>query len=392
MKKIFIVVPEALLIRNILRSGVLDSLKKKGRQVVVFILCDAIPDYIRAEFADANVELVAVPDAAVPMGPVHRRFILFTHFLNLNDTTRVYFNYSRHYINRARWARAMYLAFLNICGRLPGLKPLVRWVEQVFFTEKNKTIAGYFEAYRPDLVFSTSITAKLDNVFLKEARRRGVPTISMTKSWDNATKMYFRCVPDHFIVQDEIIRSELARLQQFPPERIYVVGFPQFDWYRRPGVIKPREEHLRGKGLDPDRAVIFFGSQGIWFKQDYQVAEQIYQWIKRDELAKPCQLIVRPHFSNVKNTPLQKLKGLEHVSYDDSYHISDVFVDNWDPTAAENTDFANTLRHSDVVVNILSTIALDAACFDRPTINALYGGVYQNGRDVTHKIAEVVHY
>ena len=204
--------------------------------------------------------------------------------------------------------------------------------------------------------------------------------------------MYFRCVPDHFIVQDEIIRSELARLQQFPPERIYVVGFPQFDWYRRPGVIKPREEHLRGKGLDPDRAVIFFGSQGIWFKQDYQVAEQIYQWIKRDELAKPCQLIVRPHFSNVKNTPLQKLKGLEHVSYDDSYHISDVFVDNWDPTAAENTDFANTLRHSDVVVNILSTIALDAACFDRPTINALYGGVYQNGRDVTHKMAEVVHY
>lgn len=392
MKKIFIVISQALLIRNILRSGTLELLKKSGHKLYVFISCDKIPEYIKKEFSDKNVILIPLQNRDLKTGKLHRKFILFTHFLIYNDSTRIYFSYSRHYINRSRVVIFFYQLLLKIFGRLKFLRPLARWTERVFFKEKKQAVSGYFDKYNPDLVFSTSITSGVDNVFMKEAKRRGIKTVSMTKSWDNATKMFYRFVPDFFLTQNEMVQEKLVSLQNFPKEKIYTVGFPQFDWYRRKSIFKTREEHLKSKGLDPNLPVIFFGSQGLWFKNDYQIAKQIQEWIKNNELAKPCQMIVRPHFSNVKNTPLKKLRGLPGVAYDDSYHISYAFSDNWDPTALEIIDFANTLKHSDVIVIILSTIALDAACFGKPIINALFGGTYQRGKDVTAKLSEVVHY
>ena len=392
MKTIFIIVSQALLIRNILRSGTLELLKKDGHHICIFIACDEIPLYIKDEFSDVNIILIPYSDKGSRAGRFHKKFILFTHFLINNNSTKVYFSYSRHYIRRSRVSIFIYQLFLRIFGTLQFLKGLVRWIEAVHFPERKKKVFTYFDVYKPDLVFSTSITSVLDVIFMKEAKRRNIKTVSMTKSWDNATKMFYRFIPDYFLAQNELVKDKLITLQRFPEEKIHVVGFPQFDWYRRKEIFKTKEEHLQSKGLDPSRRVIFFGSQGSWFPYDYQIAEKMYEWIQNDELVKPCQLIVRPHFSNVKKTPLKHMKGLPRVAYDDSYQVSDVFNDNWDPTDEEIIDFANTLLYSDVVVIVLSTIALDAVCFDKPIINALFNGTYRGTEDVTSKLSKVVHY
>ena len=392
MKVVFITISQALLIRNILRSGTLDLLKKSGHKIVIFILCKEIPKYIAEEFADDNVILISVQERDFKMGKIHRKFVTFTHFILYNKTTKRYFRYSRHYINKSRVMIWYYLASLRIISSLTFLRPLVRWLEEKVFIDKNLKIEKFFEQYQPDLVFSTSITAKMDNVFLKIGKERGVKTISMTKSWDNATKMYFRFVPDYFLVQNEIMKERLSVLQDFPLDKIYVVGFPQFDWYKQPGIIRSREEHCKRMGLDPKLPLLFFGSQGVWFDQDHKVAEKIYQWIKNDELIKPCQLLIRPHFTNVKTTPLLKFKDKPQVVYDDTYHVSDLFPDNWDPTTSEIVDFTNTIFHSDVIIIILSTIALDAACSDKPVVNALFGSIYQGKKDVTFLMQSTDHY
>lgn len=375
-----------------MRSGTLDLLKKQGHKIVILILCDTLPEYIKKEFADDNVELIAVPHKNQTIGGIHRRFILFTHFLINNNTTRVYFSYSRYYINKSAAKIKLYLLGLKIISSIGFLKPLVRWIEKVFFPEKKKEIIAHFEKYKPDLVFSTSITAKLDNIFIKEARRQKVPVVSMTKSWDNAAKMYYRAIPDYFIVQNDVIREELERLQHFPKDKTFAVGFSQFDWYVKTEIFRTREEHLEKMGLDPKRRVLFFGSQGNWFPYDYRIAEHIHKWIENDELVKPCQLLIRPHFTNIKENPLDKLRNKSHVVFDDSFHISDVFSDNWDPLVPEIIDFANTLLYSDMIVMVYSTLALDAVCFDKPLINALFEATYQRGKDVTADMGSAEHY
>lgn len=392
MKNIFIVISEALLIRNILRSGTLDLLKKSGHKIVIFILCKEIPKYLEEEFADDNVILISVRDRDLKMGKIHRKFVTFTHFILYNKTTRRYFRYSRHYINKPKVMIWYYLILLRIISSLKFLKPLIRWLEDKVFIDKNLEIENFFDHYQPDIIFSTSITSKMDNVFLKIGKHRKVRTVSMTKSWDNATKMYFRFVPDYFIVQNEIMKERLSILQNFPLEKIYVVGFPQFDWYKRPGILRSRDEHFHRMGLDPKLPLIFFGSQGIWFDKDYQIAEKIHNWIQNNELIKPCQLLIRPHFTNVKTTPLLQFKDKPQVVYDNTYHVSNLFSDNWDPTTPEIIDFTNTIFHSDVVVIILSTISLDAVCSDRPVVNALFDSIYQGKKDVTFLMQSTDHY
>tara|TARA_Y100000310_G_C20655136_1_gene801597 strand:+ start:112 stop:1023 length:912 start_codon:yes stop_codon:yes gene_type:complete len=236
------------------------------------------------------------------------------------------------------------------------------------------------------------MASKIDNIFLKEAGRRKIKTVAIPKSWDTVTKMYFRFIPDYFIVQNEYLKEQLVDLQDVSPEKIFVIGFPQFDWYTREDLIRSREEHFKKFNLDPDKPLVFFGSQGSWYDKDYTVAEKIYEWVKKDELAKPTQILFRPHFSNVKNNPFVKYKGVEKAAYDDSYNVSSDFRDSWDPTASETIDLLNTIAHADVVVIILSTLALDAACRDKSVINILYGSKYRKGKDITPLMQYSNHY
>jgi CDP-glycerol glycerophosphotransferase (TagB/SpsB family) len=45
-----------------------------------------------------------------------------------------------------------------------------------------------------------------------------------------------------------------------------------------------------------------------------------------------------------------------------------------DVTAESQRHLANTLRHSDVIVNVASTIAIEAAIFDTPVVNIAFDG------------------
>jgi len=389
-KTIFIVVSQTIIIRNILRSGVFDALRKKGHKLVIFFNCERLPDYILKEFDGPDTTLVAIYDTKV--GRLHRKFIEFTHLLLWTKTTRRYFRYSRNFIEKPRIIVWFHLAAMRIVSALPFLKPLSRRIEEIFFKERDQNIGTYFDKHHPDLVFSTSITSKMDNVFMKAAKRRSIPTVSMPKSWDTATKMYYRFVPDYFIVQNNLLKEQLVNLQDFPHEKIFVVGYPQFDWYAKEEIIRTREEHFKKMGLDPKLPLILFGSQGSWYDKDYQVVEKIYEWIRKDELARPAQLLVRPHFSNVKTNPFQKYRNLPRAAYDDSYRISYDFRDNWDPSVVETVDFANTIAHADVVIIILSTLALDAACRDKPVINVFFGAKYRKGKDITPLMQHTSHY
>ncbi len=390
-KTIGIVISEALLVRNILRSGTLEILKQRGYKIVIFLYCKQVPDYFNDEFGDKNVTVV--PIAHLEISRIHRLLIRFTHYYHWNKTMKRFLKYSRHYINKPWIANYTYLAFLRLVSLFGFiLIPVTRLAEYYVFPEKSKEVENALDQYPVDLLFSSSITGKADNIFLKAAKRRKIVTVSMSKSWDNMTKMFLRFAPDHVLVQNELLRESAKKLQHFKDNQIHVVGFCQFDWYSRPEIIRSREEHCKKMGLDPNKKIIFFASQGIWFQKDYTVADKIYDWVKKDEFNEPCQLLVRPHFTNVKNTPIARFKDKEDVVYDDSFKVSYDFFDNWDPKVPEIVDFANTLYHSDVLVVILSTIALDAACYDKPVINALFGSIYKNGKDITPYMNSTDHY
>ncbi|HEY4486795.1 MAG TPA: CDP-glycerol glycerophosphotransferase family protein [Candidatus Paceibacterota bacterium] len=398
MKTIFIIIPQSSILKNALRSGGFELLMNEGYRLVIFILCKRIPDYIRKEFERENVTLVEMQENDWGTTKLLRLLRHFFHYFIWNGTTVKYFRYSKHYIQKPRIVTFFHVVALRIVSLIVGnIKPLrifFRWIEYRMFLQKSDEIGHYFDEHKPDLLFSSAVSSTMDTQFLKEAKRRGVTTVTMPKTWDTITKKYLSVMPDYFLVQNTILKEQLIKLQDFPEERIFIIGFPEFDWYARKDIIRPREEHLKKMGLNPDLPVIFFGSQGSWYPYDYQIADLVYGWIKNNELIKQCQLLVRPHFLRFEGykDPFIKYKNLKHAAYDNTFFSSDAFYDGHDPTNETMIDFVNTLYHSDICVIILSTLALDAVSLNKPVINALFGSLYRKGKDVTPQTASVMHY
>jgi len=389
-KTIFIIISRSFLTRNILRSGTLSLLKERGHRIVIFFQAKDVPQYLRDEFEGAQVTLHTC-DA--PIRPLHRRVNRLKRYLIDTRTTRLVarFDTKKKVVGPAGVVSSVEkpsiriffeLALVRVCGHLPPLRWLFRFLERHIFLQRHEAIEEYFNHYRPDVVVSTSLISIFDIAFIKAAHHRGIRTLSMPKGWDNVTKEYYPFLPDWFASPNEISSACAVTLQDMPPARVRTVGLPQFDWYARPKIRRTREEHLRAKGLDPSRKIIFFGSEGAWSQNDWRIAEMLYDWVIKEEFGMPAQLLIRPHYSDVQSSKFENLRGKPFVFVDD-YPKVDFLVDKWDPTVADTIDFTNSILHSDVVINIASSLALDAACADKPIVLVSFGCEFAGQEDVT---------
>lgn len=373
MKTLFLVITRGLLVRNIMRTNVIKKLVDHGniRIVVMFpnVLKKELPAYFIEEFKNDNIVLEVIPNATFRQGA--RIFNNFTSKLVFTRSTRIYTKY--HINNEKRMSLIPYIfhsTFYTILSQFTFLKRIARWMSNKFFV--SHAYESYFEKYKPDLVFSTSIMSGIDNEIMQEAQKRGVKTVAMPKSWDNLDKLFFRFEPDAFLVQNEVMRQEVVKLQAFHKENIHVVGFSQFDIYSDQSIILSKEEYCKKKNFDPSFPILFLGSEGEWSTGDTEVFRSIIQ-AKNEGKIPNCNILIRPHFSSVRHHEYGQFSKEQNVFIDDKYRLSDFFVDSWEPSREDNEDFVNSLFHCNIMISFASTLALDAVSFDKPIIGIRYG-------------------
>ncbi len=380
-KTVFIVVGRGFIAKSILRSGVLEELKKRGHRVVIFffdVYRKGLPESLRREFEDSHVTLEAVP-AHAPQR-FYRRFKILTAPLVYNVNNRKF-----RYLSTGKSKFSMYLeiSLFSVMSRLPFLKSLARFIERTVFD--HHFYRGYFETYKPDVVFSTSIISSIDIEFLKTARSLGVKTVGMPRGWDNVNARFYPVLPDLLIVQNEDMKRDAVSLQGIPATRVVVSGFPQFDWYRKPKIIVLRDEFFRSRGLDPSKKLILWGSTGRWTQKGTSMCDMLVKAVNTPGiLSAPAQLLIRAHFSDAKSNRFDYLTNNQSVIIDDNLTRSDFFWDGADPSTEELIKLANTLYHADLVIIQSSTLSLDALCFNKPVINTAFQGLYdKDGNDIT---------
>ncbi len=64
----------------------------------------------------------------------------------------------------------------------------------------------------------------------------------------------------------------------------------------------------------------------------------------------------------------------------------------WDADDVEVRQLANVLGHSDVTLNVRSTLSMDAAMFDKPIVNVGYGVYHHGTADTTWRLYAVPWY
>jgi len=236
---------------------------------------------------------------------------------------------------------------------------------------------------RPDVVLCTHQRAGVAVPPVAAARRLGIPTATFVHSWDNLPKGRMAVAADHVLVWSAKMADDLRRYQpDVLPERIHVVGTPQLEPHLDPSLVEDRAGFLTGLGLDPLRPVVVWsGGDLTTSPRDPAYLADLAEAVREVE-GRP-QLVFRRSPADHSDRYDAVLAAHPEVVVSDPRWIAPV-DGGWDravPARADTELLANLARHSDLVVNLGSTMAMDFAVQDRPALFVRYdpGGI--DGRD-----------
>jgi hypothetical protein len=369
LKTIFIVVDSGMSIRNILRTDAYKVLRAcKNLRVVIF--SPLMDDDFRKEVGGENVYLE--PLQKWKAGPVVKSLRSFRKDVWSEKHEVVRFREKRA-SRKGRIGRAV---VYNLFLRDKGPDRVERALEKIEHWEAKFTpllATSYFQKYKPDLVFYTTIYSKDLSVEIA-AKQHGVKSCAFIVSWDNpTTKGPFPVRPDRAIIWNNVMRDELLRYHDFSPEHLFVSGPPQFDIYTDPAPYASREEFFRKWGLDPGKRLITYttGTPGM-LPFEHETVELLYGKMMAGVFKEPCQLMVRLHPKDIYDVykRFENMPGLVLQTAGRRGRTND----SWNPTQEDMYGLAETMTYSDVVVNVASTITIDAACFDTPVVNVAFDG------------------
>ncbi len=251
--------------------------------------------------------------------------------------------------------------FFWLLGHFRAWRAFMRWVEFNVFHD-DKVWEPFFDKYKPDAVFAAGILNDEDFTLLKQAKRRGIPSVGMMKSWDNFTsKGFLRVFPDLLLVQNPTMVEEVVRFNNFPRERTRVTGFPQWDHYLDPSWVIPREEFAQKFSIDPAKKWITYFAGGLMTglfnipdRGDYVL--MLKKAIDEGKLGN-ATVLIRAHPGH-KDLMVPETKVFPNLD----------FAKGWTFDQEDMRMLANLVRHSDVTINLGSTMSLEAAIFDKPTV------------------------
>lgn len=364
MKTIFITISRGSLIRNFLQTGVIQKILDKNFRVVILT-----PHYDDSEaFADYQHEnLVLEPLIVSKNIRLHRlMYEIFTGAV-YNPTTKVRYRYS--FCGKKPKAY-LYLPRLILFGSLrfiPGFKKFIRFIDAKINPQKEHDYL--FKKYNPDLLFITVAGDRTETGLIKAAKRFGVRTICMPKSWDNLGKNLFYSKADYMIVWGEFMKKQAINFQDYKLDEILVTGAPQFDYYAHKENLLSREEFCRQFSFDPAKKIILYASNGISASGEAVYVELINKYIEEGKL-KDTQVLIRPHLGWLDDEKkFSRIKEENGIAIDRSAKRNMRFKDHWDISENHLKQLFNSLYHADVCINIASTMTLDAAACGTPAIN-----------------------
>jgi hypothetical protein len=272
----------------------------------------------------------------------------------------------RHGFNRERMQRGHANWFLDPdrAGPLPPSETLDRALTSWHYGRLRFVPRPLLEALRRERPVIALANTQMHSIvpFVVGARRVHVPVVGHIASWDHTVGKGI--VPPQlrrYIVQNEVMRDDLARYHSVPRDRVVVTGWPQTDvFYRR----RPRAEFddtVRGLGLDPARPVVLvMGNSPVNAPYERNFVERLVAWWETSGAAGRFSLLFRPH-------PRDRDWRARFAAA-----LSRDGVAVQEPSFTDLDTLAVLLQHGDVVVSNAGTILLDALVNDRAAVCVLY--------------------
>lgn len=369
------VVWRGIITRNFLRTDVFKILKQSGCRIVILTLEPENGDFVE-EFAGDNIviEKLSRHRSSLPevlIGGLADR--IYRNRVD-NETLRI--------IDLWRIKQQGLTGFLRVrvAGALVGRSQrLMNFLERIYISRFNDAYyAGLFEKYQPDLYFSVDPYSEIP--LLRRCLKNRIPVIAMIRSWDNLTNQ--GKLPLKFpkiIVWNEIMRDELVHFHGYSPDQIYLSGVPQFDLYHDYEPTDRREFFENIGGASERKLITYATVPPLISPKEEDILERLCESIIKGEFAYPVKLLVRMHPKDdeTRYRKLERYLDSDSIVFEYAARKFGESPDQWSQTGDDIRHYADTLLYSDVIINVASTVSIEAAIFDTPVVNVVYDG-YQN--------------
>lgn len=375
-KTVFITVFHSFISKNILNSGVLSGILDNSNASIVLLVPENKKDFFNEVYASDRIKIEGVPVSrisnyrSVKFFSYLSRLILSSHYLWYKKVEK-----KDKKNNLIGWlVYFLEVLFTAIFSKIPMMPELLRYIfGKVVKIDEVKKI---FKKYNPETLFSTDIFDESDILFENEARALNIPILGMVRSWDNCySKGILRVAADYFLVNNPTIQEELVAIHGIEPQKIKVVGVPQYDYFINSERTK-EEDFMKEIGLSVNKKTILFAPAGtILSDKDGEICEILINAVKENKIKFPSQIFVRNH----PNHPAD-LSKFENNEFFKVEYPGKVFGDNPKETELTKNDvshLADVLCYSDIVIYTATTLGIDSLCFDKPQIIINFDG-YQN--------------
>lgn len=404
-KAVFISISSGFIGRNILSvpNAFFDHVKKTFDQVVLLVP-EGTVDFYRAQYGDSNIVVEPVCENILKdeINTWYKKVIRFFYTFLLWNTGVKRLAWEGSYnesapktswLGRRAYGVKWFIAHTFGCSRFVRVH-VVTWLVGKFY--KTEHYADYFKKYNPSVVFAPNIERWSDICLVREARKRGVSSVGMPGSWDHFPKKFRPVRADVLLVSTYTQRQEAIEYQSYKPSSVHVVGTPYYDAFaQKKEYVLDRKTFCHNLGLNSEKKIIFFSSEAVYSPDDGDVASMILQAINDGGIQEPAELIIRPYPGvPSEHGKFDHLDGKPGVFVDwvDAVMSNRVASDRWYPNFEQIIHFMNCLEHADVVVNSYSSIALEAAYFNKQAIWVNFDGRKERPMDTSvRRLAQIVH-
>ena len=197
--------------------------------------------------------------------------------------------------------------------------------------------------------------------------RFGVPGWQRAQ-WDNILK-HLRTRPDALTVWNAINVREAVEVDRFRAEQVTEVGAPQLDVY-----FDPSARPLRGElGLDRARRILVLATSSFTYDSDQTyLVDMVLEAIRSGEIREPLQIVLRLHPDDRVGRYLKYRHTPEIVLDIPERYLTTL---GWTMTRTDLERMAALLCDADVMVNFATTVTLESAIMDTPTLLVAFSPV-----------------
>ncbi|MFN0729533.1 glycosyltransferase family protein [Polaribacter gochangensis] len=385
--KIVILVPDGVGIRNYLYSDLVVELRKRGAEICLYhkVSKAAIEEIERVH--DIKIENIEISDLKegfylrlLRESTAYARLIYFKNVLK-NITILDFWG---------KKPKSLQLkVFYFLCKRLGVFfsknynnlrKNEIKYENKIKKTNAYKKALQDLKELKPDFILNLHQRSPITTPIILAGKELKIKNSTVIFSWDNIPKGRLICRPDMYFVWSDLMKKQLCFLyKEISPKNVHIVGSPQFEFYKKIELKKTKEIFFKKHNLNINKKTICFsGDDKLTSPYDQYFLEDLCSSLDKFSTEERPQIIFRRcpvDFSDRYDYVLEKYKNDIRVINPDWRVETSSKETNFKTLYPSYNDISllvNTCLHSDVVVNLGSTMAHDFAIYDKPCLYLNY--------------------